>query len=318
MRLFRPAAQTFITSRSGSGFEDMQWRQFVMDLEFLNAERVEAAFSRHGAHAVTLVDAGSNAVLEPAPGETPLWPETRVAGLFSDSADLTALTDDLLGTFGLGALPGHHVDELADHLWEREWLNDFRPMCFGDRLWVAPLGQEVDAPDAVIVRLDPGLAFGTGTHPTTALCLHWLDGLDVAGKTMLDYGCGSGILGIAALLLGAKAASALDNDPQAVTASMDNATNNGVGDRLFVTQEVAMLHGTFDIVIANILAEPLVHHAREISGRVASGGMLALSGILAEQADIVTDAYRDRIDFEEPAIDRSSDEDWVQPVGGRT
>ncbi|MFQ6004000.1 MAG: 50S ribosomal protein L11 methyltransferase [Woeseia sp.] len=296
----------------------MQWRQFVMNLGSLNADRVEAVFSRHGAQAVTLTDAGSDAVLEAAPGETPLWAESRITGLFSDSADLSALKNDLLGTFGLGALPKHRVDELADRPWEREWLKDIRPMCFGDRLWIASLAHEIDVPDAVIVRLDPGLAFGTGRHPTTALCLRWLDGLDVTGKTVLDYGCGSGILGIAALLLGAKAVSALDNDPQAITASMENARNNGVGDRLFVTQEVAMLQGAFDIVIANIVAESLVHHAREISGRVASGGMLALSGILAEQADIVMDAYRDWIDFEEPAIDRSTDEDWVRLAGKRT
>jgi ribosomal protein L11 methyltransferase len=201
----------------------MDWQQFVMDLGPLSPESVEAVFSRHGAHAVTLSDAGDEALLEPRPGETPLWRATRVTGLFSVDADFDALRADLQMTFGIGDLPGHRIEQLADRTWEREWLKDYHPMRFGRRLWVSPVGQTPDAEDAVVVSMDPGLAFGTGTHPTTALCLEWLDGLDLDGKRILDFGCGSGILGIAALLLGAESVLAVDIDPQALTATAANA-----------------------------------------------------------------------------------------------
>lgn len=299
------------------GIVQMEWCHFVMDLDSLNPDRVEEVFSRHGAHAVALSDAGDDPVLEPGPGEVSLWPHSRITGLYSASADLDALKEDLLRTLRLGSLPEHHIEELADRPWEREWLKDFRPMCFGDRLWICPDAFEVDADDAVVVRLDPGLAFGTGTHPTTPLCMRWLDGLNIVGRTVLDYGCGSGILAIAALALGARSASALDNDGQAITATLENARKNDVADRLFVTQAVAELTCAFDIVVANILAEPLMQNAREISDRVIPGGSLALSGILAEQAGSVTEAYRDRIDFEIPATDQTTEQVWVRLVGKR-
>jgi ribosomal protein L11 methyltransferase len=295
----------------------MEWRQFKMDLDFLDPDRVEEIFSQHGAQTVTLSDAGEHQVLGPAVGETPLWPDARIAGLFAGTADLAALKADILSTFGLGSLPEHHIEDLEDRQWEREWLKDFRPMCFGQRLWVSPDAFEVDQDEAVVVRLDPGLAFGTGTHPTTALCLRWLDTLDLANRTVLDYGCGSGILAIAALALGARSASAIDNDPQAITATLENAQKNGVAARLFVTQTVARLGNAFDIVVANILAEPLVRNAREISDRVVPGGLLALSGILARQADAVIDAYRERIDFDLPATDQTTDHTWIHLVGKR-
>ena len=172
----------------------MQWRQFVMDLDDLDPTTVEDAFLRLGAQSVTLSDAGDDPVLEPGPGETPLWSNTRVTGLFSDDTDLGAFRDALRAALEIERLPGHHVEELADRAWEREWLRDFGAMQFGERLWICPTGQSVKAADAVVVDLDPGLAFGTGTHPTTAMCLEWLDSLDLAGKTLLDYGCGSGVL----------------------------------------------------------------------------------------------------------------------------
>jgi ribosomal protein L11 methyltransferase len=295
----------------------MEWRQFVMDLGSLNPDRVEEVFTRHGAQAVSLCDAGDYPVLIPAADETPLWPDSRITGLFASGADMNALKADLLRSFQLGALPEHHIEELADRPWEREWLKDFRPMCFGARLWVSPDAFDVDADDALVVRLDPGLAFGTGTHPSTALCLRWLDGLDLQGLRVLDFGCGSGILAIAALGLGAASATAVDTDPQAIRATLENARKNGIGDDLFVTQDVAEVCRSFDIVVANILAEPLVQNAKEICDRVAPGGSLALSGILAEQAESVIEAYRDRIDFEQPFLDRSSDQTWVRLVGKR-
>ena len=318
--------QTFITWKNDLGFDGidesqgivhMEWRQFVMDLDSLSPDRVEEVFSRHGAQAVTLSDAGDQPVLEPAPGETPLWPDSRITGLFSAAADLDSLKDDLLSSLDLGSLPDHHIEELADRHWEREWLKDFRPTCFGDRLWVSPDAFEVDADNAVVLRLDPGLAFGTGTHPTTALCLRWLDALNINDRTMLDFGCGSGILAKAALLLGARSASALDIDGQAITASRENAQKNGVADGLFVTQDMAELRAAFDIVVANILADTLVQNAREISDRVVPGDSLALAGILADQAESVIDAYSAWIDFELSATDQTTDQTWIRLVGKR-
>lgn len=295
----------------------MEWRQFVMDLESLNPDRVEEILARHGAQAVTLSDAGDRPVLEPAPGETPLWQDSRITGLFPAAADMNALKDDLLRSLAIGYLPEHHVEELADRPWEREWLKDFRPMRFGNRLWVSPDAFAIDAGGAVILRLDPGLAFGTGSHPTTALCLRWLDGLEVRNRNVLDYGCGSGILAIAALLLGAGSASALDIDPQALAATLDNARKNGVSDRLLVAGDVAEISGSFDIVVANILAETLVKNARHICDRLIAGGSLALSGILAEQAGSVIEAYRGLVEFELPETDRTTNQNWVRLAGTR-
>src|SRR5690606_7831331 len=166
----------------------MEWRQFVMNLESLSPEKVEEVLLRHGALAVTFTDAGNNPVLEPAPGETPLWNDVRITGLFSQSVDVDLLRADLLESLSVTHLPDHSIETLPDRVWEREWLRDFRPMRFGRRLWVCPGEFDVVEEDAVVVRLDPGLAFGTGTHPTTALCLEWLDGLDLRGKRVLDYG----------------------------------------------------------------------------------------------------------------------------------
>jgi ribosomal protein L11 methyltransferase len=232
-------------------------------------------------------------------------------------ADLNSLKQDLLHSFGLGTLPKNRIEKLADRPWEREWLKDFRPMRFGRKLWVSPDAFDVDDGNAVIVRLDPGLAFGTGTHPSTALCLRWLDGLDLTGKRILDFGCGSGILAIAALSLGARSASAVDTDPQAVTATRDNARKNGIEDSLFVTQDVAEVTGTFDIVVANILAEPLVQNAEDVCGRLAQDGSLALSGILADQADSVIEGYHHLIEIELSAMDETTDQTWVRLVGTR-
>jgi ribosomal protein L11 methyltransferase len=212
----------------------VDWQQFVMNLDTLNPAAVEEIFNRHGAWSVTLSDAGNNPVLEPGLGETPLWTDTRITGLFSADADLKELEAKLLSEFELARLPSHRVEGLSDRTWEREWLKDFGPMKFGKRLWISPGDGKVEQDDAIIIRLDPGLAFGTGTHPTTALCLEWLDGLALSGKTMLDFGCGSGVLAIAALKLGCHSATAMDIDPQAVIATRQNAESNGVAGRLHV------------------------------------------------------------------------------------
>ena len=174
----------------------MRWQQFVMNLGSLDPERVEAALSALGALSVTLTDAGDEPVLEPLPGETPLWSNTRVTALFDSGANLESVPGELRAALDLDRLPDYHVEELEDQAWEKAWLKDFGPMQFGKSLWIVPGDVESPVVDAVIVRLDPGLAFGTGTHPTTALCLEWLEGSDLHARTVFDFGCGSGVLGI--------------------------------------------------------------------------------------------------------------------------
>ena len=288
-----------------------------MDLETLNPDSVEEVLARHGALSITLSDAGDKPVLEPAPGETPLWRDTRITALFDADADLARLQDDLLQSFDLDQLPAHEVSVLKDRAWEREWLNDFGPMHFGQRLWICPSGASVDADDAVVLNLDPGLAFGTGTHATTALCLEWLDGLSLTGKSVLDYGCGSGVLAIAALLLGSGPATAMDIDPQAVTATTGNADNNGVLPRLTVLGPDEPLEGRFDVVVANILAGPIVELAETIAGHVKGGCLLGLSGILSEQVNDVLDAYEPWIHFDEPVFREQGGQTWARLTGRR-
>jgi len=295
----------------------VDWQQFVMRLDTLNAAAVEEIFNRHGAWSVTLSDAGDNPVLEPGLGETPLWADTRITGLFSADADLERLEAELLTELELSRLPPHQVEALADRAWEREWLKDFGPMRFGERLWISPGNREVDQDDAVIIRLDPGLAFGTGTHATTALCLEWLDGLPLKGKTILDYGCGSGVLAIAALKLGCRAATAMDIDPQAVIATQQNAECNAVAGRLRVCGDVQDIEGRFDVLVANILAGPLVEFAESITSRIAGRGMLALSGVLCEQADAVMAAYEPWIKFDKPAFREQDGQTWSRLTGTR-
>jgi len=289
----------------------MEWRQFVMNLDSIEPHRVEEILQRHGAQSVTLTDAGDDPVLEPAPGETPLWTDTRVTALFAAEADFDALCRDLRQSLHLKELPAHHIETLEDRVWEREWLRDFGPMQFGRRLWVVPGEIEIESPDALVIRLDPGLAFGTGTHATTALCLKWLEQIDLNGKTVLDFGCGSGILSVAALKLGAAWVNAVDIDLQAVTATRQNAARNGVSGALLAGTAVDEDTPQFDVVVANILAGTLSENAEFICTRLKSGGLLALSGILPEQVESVANDYRKQIDFA-PAIVQ---ENWARLAG---
>ena len=289
----------------------MDWRQFTMNLNSLEADEVESVFSSHGALSVTFSDAGDDPVLEPAPGETPMWSNTKITGLFTADADFRSLRQDLLSVFDLDDLPANEIEDLEERAWEREWLKDFRPMKFGHRLWVSPRDMVVEDDNAVIVRLDPGLAFGTGTHETTALCLEWLDGLDLTGKSVLDMGCGSGILAIAATKLGAAVAHGTDIDPQAIIASNQNATENGVSDKTTFVTDPSLLHDQYDIVIANILAGTLIELAAEISKRTVHGGLMALSGILSAQVSGVSDAYAPWFTLEPAAMKN----DWARVTG---
>lgn len=291
----------------------MAWRQFVLDLENLDAATVEDVLERHGALAVTLQDAADDPVLEPLPGETPLWQQTSITGLFDEGLVVQALVDDLERELAITRLPPYRIEALEDRVWEREWLRDFRPMRFGSRLMVCPVDAALPDGADVVIRLDPGLAFGTGTHPTTALCLEELDRLDVSGKQVLDFGCGSGILALGALLLGARNAVAYDIDQQAVVASRSNAEKNGVADRLLATTDAAAIGDGFDLVVANILAAPLVELAADISLKLAAGGSLVLSGVLASQGDDVMAHYRRWIRFRKPATKG----EWVCLTGTR-
>ena len=228
---------------------------------------------------------------------------------------MDAVLADLRASLALDQLPDHRLETLADREWEREWLRDFGPMRFGVRLWVCPTGSEPDRSDAVVVRLDPGLAFGTGTHATTAMCLEWLDSIELQGRAVLDYGCGSGVLAIAALKLGCAHAHAMDIDVQAITATRENAAQNWVQERLTVSTSPDDIEGRFDVVIANILAGPLLELAESVSDRVRPGGQLALSGILSEQAADVIAAYAPHIDFDNPEFREQDGQTWTRLTG---
>lgn len=271
----------------------MAWKQLLLDTDATLAPRLEDALLAAGAAAVTLLDRADQPLLEPGPGELPLWQEVRVCGLFDAELDSDALLNELAEQFA-APLPDHRWQALADQNWERAWMDDFKPMKFGQRLWVCPSWSQSPEPDAVNLLLDPGLAFGTGTHPTTALCLEWLDSLDLRGQSVLDFGCGSGILAIAALLLGAEQAIAVDHDPQALLATRDNAGRNGIDpNRLIVlTPEELTNAAQADVLVANILAAPLISLAPTLLDHLKPEGSFALSGILADQADAVAAAYR--------------------------
>lgn len=284
----------------------------------------EAALEELGAMAVTLLDAAADtpnerAVLEPGVGETPLWESLTLTALFEAQADRNALLAMLHAALPELLPEQIAFREVADQDWERIWMDRFQPMRFGRRLWIYPWNIEpsvdIDSKDdTVIARLDPGLAFGTGTHPTTALCLEWLDGLDLAGKTVIDYGCGSGVLAIAALKLGAARAIGVDNDLQALTASRDNAQCNGVGDRLSLYAPNDLPRAPCDVLIANILSQPLHDLAPHFAALLKPGASFALSGILAGQERELLEHYAARGFADLQSVQR---EDWIRIDGQR-
>jgi ribosomal protein L11 methyltransferase len=291
----------------------MPWLQVRLAITPDQAETYEDALLGVGAVSVTFMDAEDQPIFEPDLGTTPLWSHTHLLALFeadTDPANLVAHLELLTGA----TLPEHQIEHIADQDWERSWMDNFQPMRFGQRLWIVPSWHAAPEPEAVNLLLDPGLAFGTGTHPTTALCLEWLDGQDLQGCTVLDFGCGSGILAIAALLLGAPQAVGTDIDPQALEASRDNASRNGIEPARFPVYLPADLpQQQADVVVANILAGPLVALAPQITSLVKSGGRLALSGILAEQAEEVRAAYADAFRLDPTAVK----DGWVRISGVR-
>jgi len=262
----------------------------TLNLDGLDAERVEEACFEFGALAVSYTDQRDDPILEPAPGEFRLWPHSRLQALFPFDCKPDEIVAGLTHVLRIDAQQ-ISVETLADKVWEREWLRDFHPICFGQRLWVAPHHSHVHTQGAVIVRLDPGLAFGTGTHATTAMCLAWLDEHAHEGQLVIDYGCGSGVLAVAALKLGARAAYAYDIDPQALTAARDNSVVNDVDARIHVVERDADLPTGVDILLANILCGPLCDLAPRFAELTAPGGRIVLAGLLAAQSDEVTRAH---------------------------
>ncbi|NLS13981.1 50S ribosomal protein L11 methyltransferase [Vibrio sp. SM6] len=278
----------------------MPWIQIKLNATNENAEAIgDMLMEQTGALSVTFLDAHDTPVFEPLPGETRLWGDTDVLALYDAQADTAWVLGQIKASGLLTDGFAYKVEQLEDKDWEREWMDNFHPMKFGERLWICPSWRDVPDPDAVNVMLDPGLAFGTGTHPTTALCLEWLEGLDLTGKTVVDFGCGSGILAIAAIKLGAARVIGIDIDPQALQASRDNAQRNGVADQLEVFLPKDQPAGLVaDVVVANILAEPLRDLSDIIKSLVKPAGKLAMSGVLDVQAEGVAGFYRDQIELD--------------------
>lgn len=292
----------------------MPWIQIIIEAAETEAEGIGETLRAAGAVAVTLQDAADQAVFQLEPGETPLWLQTQVCGLFDATTDSDQVLAELRARLGTGAVARARVETLPDQDWQRAWMDQFKPLRFGKRLWVVPRWYAPPEPAAVNILLDPGLAFGTGTHPTTALCLEWLDDADLNGKTVIDFGSGSGILAIAAAKLGARTAWAVDHDPQALLATRDNAEVNGVTARVHPRTAEALPDAPIDLVLANILAGPLISLALRFAVLVKPGGHVVLSGILTQQADEVLEKYRTWFTMAPIAVR----EGWVRAHGQRT
>ncbi|MBN1239553.1 MAG: 50S ribosomal protein L11 methyltransferase [Gammaproteobacteria bacterium] len=269
----------------------MRWQQLILRVAAERVADIETLLEATGAQAVSLRDAADVPVLEPEPGETPLWPDVTVTALFPAEADLTALRA-LLGD-ALGSAADISVEPLSEQRWRAAGVEQTAPRRFGQGLWLLPAegAPPAEAAGARCVRLHMGHAFGTGAHPTTALCLEWLDANLARGTAVLDYGCGSGVLALAAVALGASHAWAVDNDPEALAAARRNAALNGAEDRVFVAPPEALPGAAFDVVLANILARPLIERARFFADRLGPGGPIVLSGVLREQREAVVAAY---------------------------
>jgi ribosomal protein L11 methyltransferase len=275
----------------------------------------EEILTSHGAQAVSFLDGADTPILEPLPGETPLWPDTVTVGWFLDTADLAPARAALAAAMPEAAALRTETVQVEDQDWVRVWLEHWHPLKFGERLWVVPREKRDEVPrdGAAVLRLDPGLAFGTGTHPTTALCLEWLAQHELAGKTVLDFGCGSGILAIAALLLGAERAVCVDIDPQALVATRNNALANGVESRITTLLPAQFTEAAHDLVLANILANPLIALAPLLTCCAGPGAPLVMAGLLDRQADEVRAAYATHFAFE-PQVSR---EGWTRLAARR-
>jgi ribosomal protein L11 methyltransferase len=296
----------------------MSWRSLELTVAAGCAEALSDALIEGGAASVAIEDAAAGTETEePLYGEPGMavasaWPMSRIAALLPEDADVENLLAECADIAGLDVVPLYRVSEVPEQDWVRLTQSQFAPIAVGARLWIVPSWHPVPDPGAISIRLDPGLAFGTGSHPTTRLCLAWLEANLAGGETVLDYGCGSGILAIAALKLGARRAIGVDIDPQAVIAAIENAARNEVpGEFVDAGTELDV---SADIVVSNILANPLKLLAPILAGHCRPGGRLLLSGILETQADDVIAAYRDRFRL---AVG-GREEGWVALIGERT
>ncbi len=299
-----------------SAISVMAWIQIRFPVEAGQSQTFEDLLLAIGAKAVSLLEPKDQPLYEKLPYSYPMWDKPIMVGLFTSDQPVAERADQLAqfyreetGT----AFPEYQIEILEDKVWETAWADDFKPMQFGERLWVFPTSHEGDIPENTIaLKLDPGLAFGTGTHPTTRLCLQWLDHTDIKGKSVCDYGCGSGILGIAALKLGATELTAVDIDPKALTETELNAKRNQVSHenyKLLLPEEQPVEQ--YELVIANILAGPLLELADRLQAMTASGGQLLLSGILEKQAQEVMNQYQHWFDL----LPYTQDDGWVRIEG---
>ncbi|MGX1111801.1 ribosomal protein L11 methyltransferase [Pseudoalteromonas sp. MBR-15] len=289
----------------------MAWIQIRINANADNAEMISDLLMDTGSASVTYVDAKDTPIYEPKLGTVQLWADTTVIGLYDANHDMDSVVAVLKAEPTLADKLVYKIEQLEDKDWEREWMDNFHPIKFGERLWICPSWRDIPEPDAVNVLLDPGLAFGTGTHATTALCLKWLESQDLTGKTVVDFGCGSGILGIAAIKLGAERMIGIDIDPQAIEASRDNAERNGVADKLEVYLPEDQPDFSADVVVANILAQPLKELHEVILGLLKPNGKIAMSGILEEQAQSVADVYAPFLALDEMAVEG----EWTRVSG---
>jgi ribosomal protein L11 methyltransferase len=290
----------------------MAWVQIRFPVLSTDVDDISDLLMELGSASVTFTASDEKeAIFELFPGDIKYWQVSTCVGLFDAATDMQHIADvlKLQPMFAEGF--AYKVEQVEDKDWEREWMDNFHPIQFGDRLWVCPSWRDIPDPDACNVILDPGLAFGTGTHATTALCLKWLEQMDLSDKTVLDFGCGSGILAIAALKLGAKRAIGIDIDPKAIDATLENAERNGVKDQIEVYLPEDAPSFETNVILANILAGPLKDLKQIIVGYGHSGTQLALSGILAEQANDVADAYSVLVDIN-PAVQQ---DEWVRIDG---
>jgi len=289
----------------------MAWIQFIFISTPLGADSLSECLSECGASAVTFEDNADQPIYEPEIGTTPLWQATNVIALFDADENTQGILAQLTTLMAPIALPSYRIEAIEDKDWVREWMDNFHPMCFGEKLWICPSWHQPPKPDAVNILLDPGLAFGTGTHPTTELCLNWLDQADLKDKSVIDYGCGSGILAIAAALLGAKKVIGIDTDPQALEATQANAERNNVQIATYLPQDCP--NERADVVLANILAGPLQALAPTLASLSHPNADIILSGILESQADTVGMCYRSSFTMQAPAQKK----EWIRLVGQR-
>jgi len=294
----------------------MPWIILKLDTKPNQISLLEELLTNAGASAVTFEDNADQPLFEPPRGDMPVWDNTRLSAMFETNVDIDNIIALIQSQLGQN-MPPYRVEALEDKDWEREWMDNFHPIQFGKRLWVCPSWRKPPDENAVNMLLDPGLAFGTGTHPTTSLCLKWIDAQELNGKIVVDYGCGSGILAVAAKLLGAKAVWAVDNDPQALIATKENAHRNNISEHIFVAspeefdERFIQKAKKADVLLANILAGPLIKLASTLEKLLKVNGNLVLSGILNEQADMVSSHYKEWFDVD----DAVSDGDWVRITG---